>query len=67
VKKQLTEETAASFLRTIEFSEKSGKHRTRNNLVLNQVRFKKKPAKEHISLQGAGETQKGFAPFFVVN
>jgi hypothetical protein len=59
---------AASFLRAIEFSEKSGKHSTRNlRLVLNQVRFKKKPAKEHISLQGAGETQKGFAPFFVVN
>jgi hypothetical protein len=65
VKKQLTEKQLQSFLRTIEFSEKSGKHSTRNlSMVLDQVRFKKIPAKEYISLQGVGEVKSRNEPFF---
>jgi hypothetical protein len=46
-----------NFLQRIELSVKEDKHSTRTlNFVIRRVRFKKKPAKKYISIQGMGET-----------
>jgi hypothetical protein len=46
-----------NFLQGIELSIKEDKHSTRTlSFMIRRVRFKKKPAKKYISIQGRGET-----------